>query len=155
MTSPPTVIIEGPALRESQVASGFVNERHFVLEEGCHAFRLCSYRAAGDDAPSKTWGITLNTAISPVASAAFKIRTEQETSALGFLAALARQKSFKAVQLVSVPPRRPVSATACVSPPQGPWSHHSCPSPPPARLFNRFCRRLVAALGQRPPDPVF
>jgi hypothetical protein len=102
MASPPTVIIDGTAMRESQVASGFVNERHFVLEEApSHSYRLCSFRAAGDDAPSKTWGITPNTTVSPVAPAAFKVRTESETSALGFLAALALQKSFKAVQLVS------------------------------------------------------
>ena len=97
-------IIEGIAKRESLVATGFVNERHFVLESGTHDYYICrlsSYRSANDEAPSKTWDITYNTLLSDVAHSEFKLRGEGQVTPLGFLAALAKSDSLQKVQLVS------------------------------------------------------
>ena len=98
----PKVIIEGNAKRESLVASGFVNERHFVLEQAdSHSFRLCSYRRAdGDESiPSKTWAVTPQTSVTPITQSTFKLRGEEDVTALGFLSALVRQKRFQQLQL--------------------------------------------------------
>lgn len=92
-------MIEGNIKRESLVASGFVNERHFVLEgnpSDPDGFRLCSYRS-GDEFPSKTWKITRNTTVSAVTRTSCKLRGEEQVSPLGFLTALVAQQ---AVQLV-------------------------------------------------------
>lgn len=97
------ITIEGNAKRESLVATGFVNERHFVLENGIqdhYLYRLCSYRAPTDESPSKTWNITHNTTVSQVTHSDFKLRGEEQVTPLGFLTALAKQDSFQKVQLV-------------------------------------------------------
>lgn len=103
MASSTNIIIEGNIKRESLVASGFVNERHFVLEgttSDPDSFRLCSYRSSSDETPSKTWKITRNTTVSVVTPTTCKLRGEEQVSTLGFLTALAKQNSFQRVQLV-------------------------------------------------------
>jgi hypothetical protein len=105
MASSINIILEGDIKRESLVASGFVNERHFVLEgtsSDPDSFKLCSYRFANDETPSKSWKITRNTTVSAVTKAACKLRGEEQVSTFGFLTALvAKQSSFQKVQLVS------------------------------------------------------
>lgn len=100
------IIIEGNIKRQSLIASGFVNERHFVLEgtsSDPDSFRLCSYRSSGDEFPSKTWKITRNTTVSGVSGTSCKLRGEEQVSPLGFLTALVvKQDSFQNIQLVSV-----------------------------------------------------
>lgn len=100
------IIIEGNIKRQSLIASGFVNERHFVLEgtsSDPDSFRLCSYRSSGDEFPSKTWKITRNTTVSAVSRTSCKLRGEEQVSPLGFLTALVvKQDSFQNIQLHAV-----------------------------------------------------
>jgi hypothetical protein len=105
MATSTNIIIEGDIKRESLVASGFVNERHFVLEgtsSDPDSFKLCSYRSTDDGTPSKTWKITRNTTVSAVTRTTCKLRGEEQVSTLGFLTALVKTNSFQKAQLVSV-----------------------------------------------------
>jgi len=108
MATSTNILIEGNIKRKSLIASGFVNERHFVLEkcEKTHSdpdsFRLCSYRS-GDEFPSKTWKVTRSTSVSAVTQTTCKLRGEEQVSPLGFITALVGlQDSLQNIQLVRV-----------------------------------------------------
>ncbi len=101
MTSPESVIIEGDIKRESFIAAGFVNVRHFVLQgtsSDPDSFKLCSYRSTSDETPSKTWKITRNTAVSEITRTTCKLRGEEQVSTVGFFTALVKQNSFQKIQ---------------------------------------------------------
>ena len=100
--SVPEIIIEGDAKRTSVIASGVVNERHFVLfkDSSENVLKLCSYRekTIGDEHPSKSWNVTHSTTVTEVTPGKFRLRDHQ--SPLGFLSALAKQKSGENVEMV-------------------------------------------------------
>ena len=95
------IIIEGSVKRESLVAAGVVNLRHFVFAAGGQddAPKLCSYRNKGDASPSKTWNLSRNTSVSDVGFRPFSVRSAGQ-STLGILAASVRGKAPERTNLV-------------------------------------------------------
>ena len=87
------VIIEGTVKRESSVAGGFANARHFSIEVVGGQHRLASYKAAGDEAPTKCWTLSGSTTVSGIAKKKFKLRNDS------LLVSLATQ-SYQTEELV-------------------------------------------------------
>lgn len=95
------IIIEGSVKRESLVAAGVVNLRHFVLAASGRigAPNLCSYRNKGDGSPSKIWTLSRNTSISNVGLRTFSVRRAGQ-STLAVLTAQVRGKGRETENLV-------------------------------------------------------